>query len=37
VQEGRIQDVNCGARSIGTGVVHALDGTPFYTEVFGWI
>ncbi|MDT5043769.1 MAG: hypothetical protein QOE51_4754 [Actinoplanes sp.] len=28
--------LNCGARSIGTGVTYAADGTPYYTEVFGW-
>jgi uncharacterized protein YkwD len=33
----RANILNCGARSIGAGVVYALDGTPYYTEVFGWI
>jgi uncharacterized protein YkwD len=33
----RANMLNCGARSIGTGVVYALNGTPYYTEVFGWI
>ena len=33
----RANMLNCAARSIGTGVVYALDGTPYYTEVFGWI
>jgi uncharacterized protein YkwD len=33
----RANMLNCEARSIGTGVVYALDGTPYYTEVFGWI
>jgi len=28
--------LNCGARSIGTGVVYAANGIPYYTEVFGW-
>jgi uncharacterized protein YkwD len=28
--------LNCGARSIGTGVVYAANGVPYYTEVFGW-
>ncbi|HEU4347836.1 MAG TPA: CAP domain-containing protein [Actinoplanes sp.] len=28
--------LNCGARSIGTGVRYAADGTPYYTQVFGW-
>jgi uncharacterized protein YkwD len=32
----RANMLNCAARSIGTGVVYALDGTPYYTEVFGW-
>jgi uncharacterized protein YkwD len=28
--------LNCGAHSIGTGVVYAANGVPYYTEVFGW-
>ena len=28
--------LNCDARSIGTGVRYAADGTPYYTQVFGW-
>lgn len=32
----RANMLNCGARSIGTGVVYADDGTPYYTELFGW-
>jgi uncharacterized protein YkwD len=32
----RANMLNCAARSIGTGVVYALDGTPYYTEVMGW-
>jgi uncharacterized protein YkwD len=28
--------LNCDARSIGTGVRYAGDGTPYYTQVFGW-
>jgi uncharacterized protein YkwD len=28
--------LNCDARSIGTGVRHSSDGTPYYTQVFGW-
>jgi uncharacterized protein YkwD len=28
--------LNCGARSIGTGVVYGLNGIPYYTEVLGW-
>ena len=33
----RANMLNCGARSIGTGVVYALDGIPYYTEVLGGI
>jgi uncharacterized protein YkwD len=32
----RANILNCRARSIGTGVVYAIDGTPYFTEVFGW-
>ena len=28
--------LNCGARSIGTGVVYAANGIPYYTQEFGW-
>ena len=28
--------LNCGARSIGTGVAYGANGIPYYTEVFGW-
>ncbi|MGX6607857.1 CAP domain-containing protein [Micromonosporaceae bacterium Da 78-11] len=28
--------LNCGARSIGTGVVYGRNGIPYYTEVLGW-
>lgn len=28
--------LNCGAHSIGTGVVYAANGIPYYTEEFGW-
>jgi len=28
--------LNCRARSIGTGVVYAANGIPYYTEEFGW-
>ena len=28
--------LNCEAKSIGTGVRHAADGTLYYTQVFGW-
>jgi uncharacterized protein YkwD len=32
----RANILNCGAKSIGTGVAWAADGTPYYTQVFGW-
>jgi uncharacterized protein YkwD len=32
----RANILNCDARSIGSGVVYALDGQPYYTQVFGW-
>ena len=28
--------LNCDVRSIGTGVSYAADGTPYFTQVFGW-
>ncbi|GGN15185.1 uncharacterized protein YkwD [Actinoplanes campanulatus] len=28
--------LNCKARSVGAGVAYAADGTPYYTQVFGW-
>ena len=28
--------LNCDAQSIGTGVSYARDGTPYFTQVFGW-
>ena len=28
--------LNCDARSIGTGVSYSEDGTPYFTQVFGW-
>jgi uncharacterized protein YkwD len=28
--------LNCDAQSIGTGVSYAADGTPYFTQVFGW-
>jgi uncharacterized protein YkwD len=31
----RANILNCAARSIGTGVVYAVNGLPYYTEVFG--
>ena len=33
----RANILNCAAKSIGTGVVYATDGQPYYTEVFGWV
>ncbi|MEV6487149.1 CAP domain-containing protein [Actinoplanes sp. NPDC051633] len=32
----RANILNCDARSIGAGVRLAEDGTPYYTQVFGW-
>jgi uncharacterized protein YkwD len=32
----RANMLNCGAHSIGTGVVYAANGVPYYTQVFGW-
>jgi uncharacterized protein YkwD len=32
----RANILNCGARSIGAAIVYASDGTPYYTQVFGW-
>ncbi|MBB2945835.1 uncharacterized protein YkwD [Actinoplanes lutulentus] len=32
----RANILNCGAKAIGTGVAYAADGTPYYTQVFGW-
>ena len=32
----RANILNCGTRSIGTGVAYAANGTPYYTQVFGW-
>nr|WP_092558157.1 CAP domain-containing protein [Actinoplanes derwentensis] len=28
--------LNCEARAMGAGVAFAADGTPYYTQVFGW-
>ncbi|GIE80061.1 hypothetical protein Aph02nite_60110 [Actinoplanes philippinensis] len=28
--------LNCEAKSFGAGVAFAVDGTPYYTQVFGW-
>jgi len=28
--------LNCAVHSIGTGVTYAADGTPYFTQVFGW-
>jgi uncharacterized protein YkwD len=33
----RANILNCAAKSIGTGVVYAMDGTPYFTEVFGYL
>ena len=33
----RANILNCAAKSIGTGVVYAPNGLPYYTEVFGWV
>jgi uncharacterized protein YkwD len=33
----RANILNCAAKSIGTGVVYAANGLPYYTEVFGWV
>ncbi|BCJ43140.1 hypothetical protein GCM10010168_01180 [Actinoplanes ianthinogenes] len=32
----RANILNCGAKSIGAAIVYAADGTPYYTQVFGW-
>ncbi|MDY7085728.1 MAG: CAP domain-containing protein [Actinomycetota bacterium] len=32
----RANMLNCGAKSIGAGVVYAANGVPYYTQVFGW-
>ncbi|MCA2213679.1 CAP domain-containing protein [Jidongwangia harbinensis] len=32
----RANILNCAARSIGTGVRYAANGTPYYTQLFGW-
>lgn len=32
----RANILNCGAKAIGAGVAYAADGTPYYTQVFGW-
>ncbi|XVU25005.1 CAP domain-containing protein [Actinoplanes sp. CA-054009] len=32
----RANMLNCGAHSIGAGVVYAANGVPYYTQVFGW-
>ncbi|MEV4274399.1 CAP domain-containing protein [Actinoplanes xinjiangensis] len=29
--------LNCKARSFGAGVAYSADGTPYYTQVFGWV
>jgi uncharacterized protein YkwD len=32
----RANILNCDAKSIGTGIQYANDGTIYYTQVFGW-
>lgn len=32
----RAHILDCRVKSVGTGVVYALNGLPYYTEVFGW-
>jgi uncharacterized protein YkwD len=32
----RANILNCGARKMGAAIVYAADGTPYYTQVFGW-
>ncbi|AEV88816.1 hypothetical protein ACWT_7807 [Actinoplanes sp. SE50] len=32
----RANILNCGAKSIGAAIVYAADGTPYYTQTFGW-
>jgi uncharacterized protein YkwD len=32
----RANILNCGAKKIGAAIVYASDGTPYYTQVFGW-
>jgi uncharacterized protein YkwD len=32
----RANILNCQAKSIGTGIQYASDGTVYYTQVFGW-
>jgi uncharacterized protein YkwD len=32
----RANILNCAAKSIGTGVVYSVEGTPYFTEVFGY-
>jgi len=32
----RANILDCEIRSIGTGVVYAANGIPYYTQVFGW-
>jgi uncharacterized protein YkwD len=33
----RANILNCAARSIGTGVSYAANGTPYYAQEFGWL
>jgi uncharacterized protein YkwD len=32
----RAHILDCRIKSVGTGVVYAVNGLPYYTEVFGW-
>ncbi len=32
----RANILNCGARKMGAAIVYAADGTPYYTQTFGW-
>lgn len=32
----RANILNCGARKMGAAIVYASDGTPYYTQTFGW-
>lgn len=34
--EHRANILNCGARTMGAAIVYAADGTPYYTQTFGW-
>ncbi|GLW33922.1 CAP domain-containing protein [Actinoplanes regularis] len=32
----RANILNCGTKSMGAAIAYASDGTPYYTQVFGW-